>query len=208
VIGVISDVNHFFLDTEIRPTIYVPFRQFPLRSMNVLVKTSGGARGAAPAVRAAISALDRSQPAYGLVSLQQLFDDLSGGVRVIANLIGIFAALALALAGAGIYAVMHYSVSQRTQEIGIRMALGARPSDVGKLVLGNSLQLAGVAMGVGLPIAGILSRAMTAVLSGVVVLEPALLAAATLLVIGTALLASYLPARRAARVDPLEAMRS
>jgi ABC-type antimicrobial peptide transport system permease subunit len=103
---------------------------------------------------------------------------------------------------------MHYSVSQRTQEIGIRMALGARPSDVGKLVLGNSLQLAGVAMGVGLPIAGILSRAMTAVLSGVVVLEPALLAAATLLVIGTALLASYLPARRAARVDPLEAMRS
>lgn len=88
------------------------------------------------------------------------------------------------------------------------MALGARPSDVGKLVLGNSLQLAGVAMGVGLPIAGILSRAMTAVLSGVVVLEPALLAAATLLVIGTALLASYLPARRAARVDPLEAMRS
>jgi putative ABC transport system permease protein len=119
-----------------------------------------------------------------------------------------FGALALALAAAGIYGVMAYAVSQRTREIGVRVALGARPQDVLRLVVGQSLKLAALGLAIGLPVALALGRMMSGALFGVVALEPLTFVRFTLLLTGVATLAGYLPARRATKVDPITAVRS
>jgi putative ABC transport system permease protein len=207
VAGITGDVNHFYLDTEIRPTIYVPYSQYPVRAVNVLVKPAAPVSRTVVAVRQAMRSLDATQPVYDIASMSRPFVDMSGGVGVMATLIGIFALLALALSAAGVYAVMAYSVTQRTQEIGIRMALGAARSDVWKMVLGDGLRLAGSAVCLGVPGAVALSLVMSKLLAGIVTLEPLTLAGATAVVAAAALLATCLPARRATRVDPLMAMR-
>jgi putative ABC transport system permease protein len=119
-----------------------------------------------------------------------------------------FGALALALAAVGVYGVMAYSVSQRTREIGVRVAMGARPQDVLRLVVGQSLRLAALGIAIGLPAALALGRAMAGALFGVVALEPLTFIGFTLLLAGVALLASYLPARRATKVDPMTVLRT
>ena len=207
VAGITGDVNHFYLDTEIRPTVYVPYSQYPVRAVNVLVKPAAPVSRTVVAVRDAMRSLDGTQPVYDIASMSRPFADMSGGVGVMATLIGIFALLALALSAAGVYAVMAYSVSQRTQEIGIRMALGAASSDVWRMVLGDGLRLAGIAFCLGVPGAVALSLIMSRLLAGIVALQPLTLAAATAVVAVAALLATGLPARRATRVDPLIAMR-
>ncbi len=188
--------------------VYLPFRQYPVRALSVVLKPVAHAKQTGAAVREAMSSLDRSQPVYTLNSLNRFFVDLAGGVRVMATLIGIFAFLSLALSTAGVYAVMHYSVAQRTQEIGIRRAMGAQTSDVWKVVLGDAFRLVGIAVSIGLPGVWAFSRVVSKLLGGIVVLDPLAPAGAALLVAGTAMLASYFPARRATQVDPLVAIRS
>jgi putative ABC transport system permease protein len=133
--------------------------------------------------------------------------DRMAGLRLIAALMVMFGALALMLASVGVYGVMAYAVSQRTREIGVRMALGARPQDVLRLVVWQSLKLAALGLAIGLPVALALGRVMAGALFGIVALEPMTFVGFTLLLTGMALLAAYLPARRAMRVDPMIALR-
>lgn len=208
IVGIVGDVNHFFLDSEVRPTIYVPYTQQPIRSLNVVMRTAGPMDRTAAEVRATMQALDSTQPVPDIEKISRYYADLAGGVAVIAVLMGVLAIFALALAAAGIYAVMAYSVIQRTREIGIRMALGARPRDVWTLVVGNALRLVGIGLGVGLPLALALSRGMSSVLPEVIALDPFTFGGYTLLLAAIAMLASFIPTRRATKVDPLLALRS
>ena len=208
IVGVVGDVNHFYLDSAVRPTIYTPYRQQPIRSLNVVLRTGAPLDAAAGDIRAAMQSLDAAQPISTVERMSRFFSDLAGGVGMIADLMGAFAIIALVLAGAGIYAVMSYSVAQRAREIGIRMALGARPLDVQRLVVGNALRLTGIGLGLGVPGALALSRAMSGVLPGVVALDAFTFAGVTVLLAAIALLASLVPSRRAALVDPLLSLRA
>jgi putative ABC transport system permease protein len=207
VIGIVGDVRYFFLNSEVRPTIYIPYMQQPIRSLNVVMRMQAGMNQSVAEVRESVQAVDSTIPVYGIEHISQFFVDLAGGVRLVGTLMGVFAVIALALAAAGIYAVMAYSVAQRTQEIGIRMALGAQPRDVWKLVVGNAMRLLGIGLGLGLPVALALGRVMSSVLSGVVALERLTFVTFAIVLSAVGLLAGYLPARRAAKVDPVVALR-
>ena len=208
VVGIVGDVNHFFVNSEVRPIIYVPYQQQPVRSLNVVLRAGMPFDRMAPDVREAVRNVDATQPLYTIDTLSHFFADLAGGIAVVASLIGIFAVIALALSAAGVYAVMAYSVARRTQEIGIRMALGAQPKDVRKLIAGNALKLLGTGLVIGLPVSLALGRIMSGALPGLVILNPLTVAGFTAVLAASALVASYLPARRASKVDPLVALRS
>jgi len=208
IVGIVGDVNHFLLEGEVRPTIYLPYRQQPIRSLDLLIRTRAPLDQTASAVRAAARMIDPGQPINDLERLSRYFADLAGGVGVIAVLLGVFAVIALILAAAGIYAVMAYSVAQRTQEIGVRMALGARPEDVRRLIVGNALRLVGIGLGLGLPASLALTLGMSSILPGVVALDALTFATFTILLATVALLASFIPSRRATKVDPMTALRA
>lgn len=208
VVGIVGDVNHFFLDSDVRPVIYVPYQQQPVRSLNVVVRAGMPVDQTALEVRRALGSVDATQPLYKIETLSRIFADLAGAVGIVASLVGIFAVIALIMSAAGVYAVMAYSVARRTQEIGIRMALGAQPADVRKLIAGNALKLLGTGLAVGLPVSLALGRIMSGTLPGLVVLNPFAVAGFTAVLAASALLASYLPARKASQVDPLVALRS
>jgi putative ABC transport system permease protein len=145
-------------------------------------------------------------PLFEIKSHEQAIADDLAGLRLAAALMAMFGAMALALAGVGVYGVMAYAVSQRTREIGVRMALGAQPRDVLRLIIGQALKLAALGLAIGLPLALALGQVMAGALFGVVALDPMTFVAFTLLLTGVAALAGYLPARRAMRVDPLVAL--
>ncbi len=208
VVGIVGDVNHFFLDSEVRPVIYVPYQQQPVRYMNLLLRGAMPLDRTAMEARAAVRGVDATLPLYKIETLSGVFADLAGAVGIVASLIGIFAVIALALSAAGVYAVMSYSVTRRTQEIGIRIALGAEPGDVRKLIAGNALKLLGIGLAIGLPVSLALGRIMSGVLPGLVILNPLTVVGFTAVLAASALVASYLPARRASNVDPLVALRS
>jgi putative ABC transport system permease protein len=207
VVGIVGDVKHFFLDSEVRPIIYLPYQQQPVRSLNVVLRTGMPLDRTALAVRAAVRNVDAAQAPYAVESLNRFFADLAGGVGIVASLVGIFAVIALAMSVAGVYAVMAYSVARRTQEIGIRMALGAQAADVRKLIAGNALKLLGTGLAAGLPVSLALGRIMSGALPGLVILNPFIVAGFTAVLAASALVASYVPARRASQVDPLVALR-
>jgi len=207
VVGIAGDVKQFYLDSEVRPMVFVPFTQQPIRALNFLLRTSAPLDRAVADARESVKAVDSTQPVY-VEPMAKYFVDLAGGMGVIAALLAVVAVIALALAAAGIFAVMAYSVAQRIPEIGIRMALGARPADVWRLVLGNALRLVAAGLGLGLPVSVTLGRVMCSILSGVVALDLRTFAGYTVLLTVAAILASYIPARRATKVDPLIALRS
>jgi len=208
IVGVTGDVPRLWLDREMQPMLYLPNQQLPGRDAYLVVRVSGAPMAAVQAVRAQIAALDDKLPLYEIKSHEQVIADSMAGLRLVAALMVMFGALALALAAVGIYGVMAYAVSQRTREIGVRVALGARPQDVFRLVVGQSLKLAALGLAIGLPVALALGRMMAGALFGVIALEPLTFVGFTLLLTGVAMLAGYLPARRATKVDPITALRS
>ncbi len=207
VVGVAGDIKMSSWDTAPAPTSYVPFVQSPRASSALAIRTAGDPLALAAAARAAVAGLDPDQPPYDVRALEQLISDNDSGVEFAAGFMVVFAVVALVLAAAGIFAVMAYTVRQRTHEIGVRMALGAQRGDMLRMVIGYALRLGGIGLAVGVPVAIALSRLISSVLFNVVRMDWPVLAGLTLLLGLTAAVAAYVPARWAAKADPMEALR-
>jgi putative ABC transport system permease protein len=208
IVGVVRDVRRGSLTSAERPHTYHPYAARPTPYLAVVARTRGDAGGLARELRGAVRELDASLPVRGAFPLSRLVERASALPRFSAVLLGAFAALALLLSGLGLYGVLAQRVARRTREIGVRMALGARASDVARLFGGEGLALAGAGLGVGLLLALLLLRLLEPLLFGVAPYDAATLAAGALLLLLVGALASGLPARRAARVDPARALRS
>jgi putative ABC transport system permease protein len=211
VVGVVDDVKQSGLAEPLHAAIYRPYRQvshpFFLGYMTYLVRATSDPAGAAPAMRAALREVDRNQPAGAIVSMSDVLQRSTADPRFQTRLLGTFAALALLLAALGTYSVLAYSVVQRTYEIGIRIALGARRSAVLWLILRRTVLLAGIGVAIGLAGALAATRVLATALFEIKPSDPATLAAVAALIMGTAFVAGLVPALRATRVDPLTAIR-
>jgi putative ABC transport system permease protein len=207
VIGVVGDAKHFWLEEEQRPQVYGAFSQGPGIFATAVLRTTVEPLSLSEQVRQAIWKIDPDQPMWKIRTVDFLVERTTADRKFLMALMGIFAALALILTIVGLYGVISYLVNQRTQEIGIRMALGAQLADIMRMVLrqGMVLVLTGVALGLGA--AWILTRLMARLLFQVSATDPLTFAGISLLLITVALLACYIPARRATKVDPLVALR-
>jgi putative ABC transport system permease protein len=215
IIGVVGDVRHLGLHLDPAPEIYLHLSQIPeeklsflTNNMNWVVRTSAEPLTLTGAVRREIQAVNGDIPTSHTRSMEQFLSSSLAPSRFNLFFLGIFAITALILAGTGIYAVISYSVAQRTPEIGIRMALGAQQLDVLKLVVGSSLKIVLIGVAIGLVGAYSLTRVLSNLLYGISVTDPSTFVSMSLLLIIIALLASYIPARRATKVDPVIALRS
>jgi putative ABC transport system permease protein len=207
VVGIVGDVKYRGLDADAGPTLYYSYPQSPPQGMYVFVRTTSAPESVLPAIRGEIRAVDPELPLSRIKTMSQLLDDAVSQPRFLTVLIGIFAGVALFLAAIGIYGVIAYSVAQRTQEIGLRMALGANPRNVLTLVVGHGFKLAIAGILIGLLAAFALTRVITTFLFGVEAMDPLTYVFTALILLGVAIAASYLPARRATKVDPLTAVR-
>jgi putative ABC transport system permease protein len=208
VVGVVKDVRQFGLDAESKPEMYLPFTQIGFfEPRDLVVHTSSDPLSLASAVRNEVWAIDKDQPVSNIRTMEQILSESISQWRFNMFLFGIFAAVALVLAVVGIYGIISYSVTQRTHEIGIRIALGAQQSDVLKMVVGQGLKLISIGVAIGLSAAIVLTRLMSSLLYGVSTTDPATFAIISTLIFVVALLASLIPARRATKVDPMIALR-
>ena len=207
IVGVVGDVRYDSLTNAAEPTVYFPEPVLTYSSMTFAVHTDGDPTQLTPAVRREISSLDPDQPVSDVRTMKQVMAETVGRARFSTLLFGLFAGLATLLAAVGIFGVMNYSVTLRTREIGLRMALGAQPSRVLMLVLRQGLVLTLVGIGIGLVVALALTRVMSSLLFGVDATDPATFAAIVPVLAFVSLLACYIPARRATRIDPLVALR-
>jgi predicted permease len=218
VVGVVGDVQYTGLEAD-EPAadeggpqavgdVYVPYAQLPgVDAAYLLVRTSGDPSAVASGLRERVREVDASLPVFDVMSLGERVERAYSELRFSASCLGAFALAALLLAALGVYGVMAYSVSERTAEMGVRMSLGARPADIARMVLGDGLALTAVGLALGLGAALALGGVLRSQLVGVAPSDPAALAGAAALLLAGALLAAWLPARRAARLDPTEAIR-
>jgi predicted permease len=209
VIGVVGDVHQAGLAVPARAEMYLPYQQEDLgfEPEYLAVRTAGDPMALGEIVRQQIWAVDKEQPVAGMMPLEDLVDENLASRKMQASLLSGFAGLALLLVTLGIYAVLSFAVTQRTQEIGVRVALGAQPGDVLRMIFSQGFRLFLMGAALGLAAAFVLSRALVHLLFGVSAYDPASFAGVTILLAAVALLACYVPARRATRVDPLIALR-
>lgn len=208
VVGIVGDVHQAGLEVPARPEMYMPYSQWDEFPPEYLaVKTSADPMALAEPIRQQVWAVDKDQSVAGVMLLQDLVDEKLGPRRMQTSLLGGFAGLALLLASCGIYAVLSFAVTQRTQEIGVRVALGARPEDVLRMIISQGLKLFLIGAALGLAAALALSTALAHLLYGVSATDPLSFVSVTILLAGVTLLACYIPARRAMRVDPMVALR-
>jgi putative ABC transport system permease protein len=207
IVGVVADVRSLELNTEPPPEIYTSYLQDPFAGMSFVVRSQVEPESLLPEVREAVRQIDKTQPVAEVREMEQIVSEAAAQPRFNTLLLGLFASVALLLAAAGIYGVMSYTVTQRTHEIGLRMALGAQASDVLRLVVGQGIRLTLVGLCVGTLCAFALTRVMTALLYGISPTDPATFVGGALVLAAVALVACYVPARRATRVDPLVALR-
>jgi putative ABC transport system permease protein len=207
VIGVVGDVKHFGLDRESTAEMYVPLLQRPWMNITLAVRYASDPVGLSAAIRNQVRQVDKDQTVSNIRTMEQILSNSVSQRRFNMLLLSTFAAVAIALAIVGIYGVMSFSVVQRTHEIGVRIALGAQAGNVLRMVVwrGMSLALIGVALGVAAALA--LTQVMKNLLFEVSATDPATFALIALLLVGVALIASYIPARRATKIDPLQALR-
>ncbi len=204
IIGVVGAVRSHTLARESEGTLYFPGYY---EGMSLVVRTSANPAALTDAVRAQLQALDPSQVGYDVETMEQRIAESAAQQRFSAMLLALFAVLALVLAIIGLYSVLAYMVAQRTHEMGVRMALGAKPRDVLRLVIGQGLKVAGIGVAVGIALALGLTRLMASLLYGVSASDPAIFAGGAILLLVVAVAACYVPARRAAKVDPMTALR-
>lgn len=207
VVGVVASVKQYALDSESRVTFYTPYHQSPAGTMYVTVRTVTDPLSLAAAITQEARAMDPNVPIYDIKTMAQRLSESLGRRRFAMLALGVFAIVAMLLAAVGIYGVMSYSVTQRTREIGIRMALGAPTNGVLKLIVGQGMLLAGMGVGIGLTAAVATTRLMASLLFGVSATDPMTFVVIGVLLACVALLACYIPARRAIKVDPMVALR-
>src|SRR6266436_4191830 len=219
IVGIVGDVKHYGLGEPAPPFIYTSYLQQPAVYpggaivahlwQEMAIRTASGARpeGLASAVKKIVAELDPDQPVTNVMSMDQVLVESMGDYQFYMQVLGIFASMAVLLAVMGIYGVMSYFVNERTREIGIRVALGAHRADVLRLVAGMGLKLAAIGVAIGVALALGLTRLIATFLFGVKPTDPVTYAVVGAPLIGVALLASYIPARRATRVDPMTALR-
>jgi len=207
VVGVVADTKDAGADQPDLATIFMPFLQREDRFMDWAVEASVPLSTLVESVRAEVSAMDPSVPAYDIMSMDDLIEMSLGGDLIMAKIMSVLAVISLILALGGVYGVMAYSVSQRTRELGIRMSLGAQRGNVMSMVVRQGMTLVGIGIVLGLGASWALTRLLRGMLYEVSPMDPLALTAGILLVSLTALLACYIPALRAARIDPMEALR-
>jgi putative ABC transport system permease protein len=207
IIGVVGDTKSIDLATAARPTTYWPHPQLAYNAMTLTIRTAGDPLGLAPSVEAQVHTLDKDQPVSEVRTMEQWVATSLAQTRFSSMLLAVFAGLALLLAAVGIYGVMSYAVSQRTSEIGIRLALGAEQGDILKMIVLNGVRLAAIGLAIGMVLAAALSRTIASLLFETAGTDPMTFAAVVGVLGAVAVLASYVPARRAARIAPVEALR-
>jgi putative ABC transport system permease protein len=207
IVGIVGDVRHFGVDAPIPPTFYVPVAQAGLDSVVIVMRTYSAPAGLAQPARKVVQAVDRDALVSEPMSMEAIFSASLGQRRFYMMLLGGFAVLALVLAAVGLYGVISYSVAQRTQEVGIRVALGASAREVVAMVMRQGLRLAAAGLAIGLILSFLLKSVLKGLLVGVSATDPLTLAVTALLLLLVAIIAAYVPARRAARVDPMVALR-
>jgi putative ABC transport system permease protein len=207
VVGVVAHAAHEGLDAERRVQVYMPYRQRPLAFFAIAVRTAGEPLQSVNAVRAAVHSVDRDQPISRVRTMDELMGSAVAQRRLSTTLLAIFAGIALLLAAIGIYGVISFDVTRRTQEMGLRMALGAARRSVLSLVVGQGMRLAAVGLAIGLAGAVAAGRLIERQLFGIRMTDPATYVAVLLLLGLVALAATLLPALRATRVDPMVALR-
>ena len=207
IVGIVGDVRHRSLDAELKPEMYVSYLQAPSSFFVLAVRTTLEPSSMVGAVRNEVLAIDKDQPVSAVKTMSEMRSESLAPLRFNTVALSIFAGLGLILAAVGIYGVMAYSVGQRTHEIGIRMALGAQPGAVMRLVLGQGMLLVLIGVAVGLALSFGLTRIMASFLYGVTATDPLTFVSVAVALSLVALLANYIPARRATKVDPLVALR-
>jgi len=207
IVGVVADIRQTNLSDEPAAGIYIPYTQEIMPWQTLVVRTKNDPMSLAASIRREVTALDPEQPVARVATLNDLKEASTAQPRFRTFLMGSFAGLALLLSAIGIYGVMAYTVSRRTREIGVRMAVGARPVDILRLIFGESMTLTLLGVSLGLVGAYAVTRVMKSLLFGVTSTDPITFTGVTLLLCSVALLASYIPARRAMRVNPMVALK-
>jgi len=214
VVGVVGDVRHYGLEADLEPEVYLPYTVNAPRWIGLVIRTQGKPEGTIPALRRAVQSVDPDLPItgadfwMGFATLDQYLSSDVAPRKFNMRLLASFAGTALLLAVVGLYGVMSYIVVQRSREIAVRLAVGAQPSDVLRLALGRAMRLTLAGVAIGTLGAMLLTRLMAGLLFGVAPTDPLTFIAVMLLVAAVSLLASYLPAYRASRVDPIVTLRA
>ncbi|HEX8457753.1 MAG TPA: ABC transporter permease [Pyrinomonadaceae bacterium] len=207
IVGIVGDIKHESLVEKIVPEVYTPLTQQPWYTMSIVVRATGDPAGLGGAVQREIGAIDKEQPVYNVRTMERVLSESLAPQRVTMGMLGVFALIALVLASVGIYAVMSYAVTQRTHEIGVRMALGASPQVIRRMVVRQGMALAFIGIAIGLVASYWLMQGLSVMLYEVSATDPLTFALISLLLIIVAFAANYIPARRATRVDPMTALR-
>jgi putative ABC transport system permease protein len=207
IVGVVSDVLHGSPGSTVMPQLFTPYAQRTTRNLQIVARTAGDPLALAPTLRTLVRSLDPNMPISEFTPLRQVLAESVARPRFYTSLLALFAAVALLLAAIGIFGVMSYSVTQRAREISVRMALGASSSEVIRMIVGRSMALAALGLVLGITGAAALGRVISTQLYNVQLLDPVTLGAVMIALAGSALLASWLPARRAASLDPGSVLR-
>ncbi|HEY0321336.1 MAG TPA: ABC transporter permease [Pyrinomonadaceae bacterium] len=208
IVGVVGDVHHYGLNKEVASQMYMPFAQYAGAEVTLVVRSAAADTSSLlPSIRSEVEAMDKDQPIFGVETMEHLLSQSVASERLSVMLLGLFAGLAFLLACVGIYGVISYSVTQRTHEIGVRIALGASTTDILRLVVGQGMRMVAVGLVLGLIASFALTRVMASLLFGVSATDPATFILVSLLLAAVAFFASFIPARRATRVDPMVALR-
>ncbi|HUB79483.1 MAG TPA: ABC transporter permease [Bryobacteraceae bacterium] len=206
IVGIVGQVHHYGLDKQPEPTIYAPFEQMADKAMALVVRTSAGTQSTVDAVKHAVWAVDSGQPVFQIRTMDQYLALADTAPRISTILLAIFAAVSLLLAAMGIHGVVSYGVAQRTHEFGLRMALGSTPRQLKRLVIAHGIKTAVAGLALGMAGAALLTSELRAALYGVAPLDPGVMAGVGALLFAVALVANYIPAHRATRIDPMKAL--